>query len=75
MGRREEDATIRVHVHLFEADYQWLRENFAAKANGPGLGKIVREIVHKYTKSLQARVNAGARTPAMETLPEIELKK
>ena len=62
MSRRETDKTIRVHLQLFEDDWDWISDHYKGTI---GASKFVRSILRAYIRQLQAKAQAHANRPTV----------
>lgn len=56
MAKTEDEKMSRVHVHLFEDDWDFIKERF-----GPNIGaaKAIRTIVHRAVRKFQERIDSA----------------
>lgn len=52
MPRREDEPTVRVHLHLFSSDHEWLKDHFG---DSTGVAKAVRRLVRGFIRKIEEK--------------------
>jgi len=68
MPRKSDDALVRVHIQLYERDWQRLLSFYGGNVKR---SSVVRELVHNWVKRIDARAeqgtSRGSQQPGIET--------
>lgn len=69
MPRQENERTIRVHIHIFQDDWEFIRQYFAGP-DMPSPSAAVRTIVRAYLRNLRTKVEQTARPVALRDIAD-----
>lgn len=65
---KENEETIRVHLHLYRSDKEFIDRHYSGKI---GISKVVREVVHQKINQIKAKANEQSAPVRDESIEQL----